>query len=139
MFTVFTKANSLMPAGQFQVKPEQIICNDVALPAEIEPGYMAGYMKLWVIGGAHGVDHCIFASCEQNVLDASVNADVLDWCLSEDQDYDNEELTALGNAGELFDLSDVWMAEVDFKIERDFKLIIKLIRAQEQGRDNLDF
>ena len=139
MYTVFTKSNRLMPANQFQVPADKIICNDVELPKGMDDSYLSGLMKMWIIGGAFGVSHCIFASCEQSALDESCDADLLNWCLPDNQDYDDESFTSLGNAGDLFDLPDVWMAEVDLKIERDFMLILKLVRAQERGTDNLDF
>lgn len=144
MFTVFTKATRLMPANQFQVIAEKIICNDVFLPEEIEHSYNPNNIKMWIIGGTYGYNLkgaacCIFASCEQEALEASCDANMLDWCLSEGQDYEDTEMTPLGNSGELFDLSDIWIAEVDFKIERDIKLILKLARAHERGHDTLDF
>ena len=139
MYTVFTKANRLMPAGQFQVYAENIICNDVMLPEEIEHSYNPRNIRMFIIGATFGVNHCIFAESDQEALDLSVNENKMDFCLAEEQDYDDESLTALGNASELFDLSDVWMAEVDLNASRDIALIIKLVRAQEQGKDTLDF
>lgn len=46
--------------------------------------------------------------------------------------------THLGNAGELHNLDDCWIAEVDFEASRDIKLIIALVRASANGEDTLD-
>ena len=129
-----------MPANVFTVAGENIKINDFMLPAEIDSTcmYNPNNTRLWIIGHTFGAVGCVFAGNEQDALDNAVDLNLMDHCLSEDQDYDNEELTPLGNASELFDLSDTWIAEVDFKAERDIKLILALVRASENQKDNLE-
>ena len=70
-------------------------------------------------------------------MDAAVDAGSLDCLMAEEQDYDNEDLTPLGNASELFDLNSVWMGEVEFDAARDIKLIVALVRQSAEGDDTL--
>ena len=139
MFKIYTKQNRLMPAGEFTVSGESIKLNVFMLPAEIDSTcrYNPNNTRLWIIGCTFGAVGCVFASNEQYALDNAVDLNIMDYCIAEDQDYDNEELTSLGNAGELFDLSDTWIAEVDFKVDRDIKLILALVRASENQKDDL--
>lgn len=148
MYTVYTKSNRLMPANQFSVAPENIICNDVMLPAEFDEAgrYNPRGVRLWIIGHLHGYICCIFASNEQDALDESVDHNMLDCMLVDtadlvDYDYENNPMgyTFLGNASEAFCLDDCWMAEVEFQLPRDIHLITKLARASEGGEENLDF
>jgi len=140
MFNIYTKQNRLMPANVFTVAGENIKVNDFMLPAGIDSTcrYNPNNTRLWIIGHTFGAVGCVFAGNAQDALDNAVDLNLMDHCLSEDQDYDNEELTPLGNAGELFDLSDIWLAEVDFKVERDIKLILALVQASENQKDNLE-
>jgi hypothetical protein len=140
MFTIYTKQNSIMPANEFTVTGENIKINDFSLPPEIDIECRLNpyNMRLWIIGHTFGAVGCIFASSEQDAFDNAVNYGLMDHCLNEDQsDYENEDLTPLGNAGELFDLSDTWIAEVDFKVDRDITLILALVRASENQTDDL--
>ena len=120
-----------------EIEQENILCNDVMLPAHIESSYNPNNIKLWVIGHTFGAVCAVFASCGQDALDAAVDANKMDAFLAENQDYENEELTPLGNASELFDLSDFWMGEVSFDAARDIGLIVALVRASENGSDTL--
>lgn len=139
MFKIYTKANRLMPAGEFSVPAENIKLNDFMLPAEIDSTcrYNPNNTRLWIIGHSFGAVGCVFASHEQDALDNAADLGMMDHCIAEDQDWEDESLTHLGNAGELFDLSDAWIAEVDFKVDRDIKLILALVRASENQKDDL--
>lgn len=121
-----------------EIEGEKIICNDVNLPKHIESTYNPHNVRLWAIGHEFGAVCAIFASNEQDALDAAVDADQMDFCLAEEQDHDNEHLTPLGNASDLFDLSTVWIAPVEFDAARDIKLIVALARAAESGADTLE-
>ena len=66
-----------------------------------------------------------------------MDAGRLDCLMAEEQDHDNEDLTPLGNASELFDLNSVWMGEVEFDAARDIKLIVALVRESTEGKDTL--
>lgn len=156
MFKLYTKANRLMACNEFNVSPESIICNDVMLPSELDEAgrFNPHNIRLWLIGHMHGPVCAIFASCEQDALDNACDANMLEcFMLSDDEtqayyaecDENTGEhpegihYTPLGNASELHNLDDCWMAEVDFKAERDILLIVKLARASEGGHDTLDF
>lgn len=121
-----------------EIDPALILCNDVTLPRSIECGVYNPYnVRLWCIGHTYGAVCAVWASHEQDALDAAVDGNMMDCFLAENQDYDDENLTPLGNASELFDLSDVWMQEVVLDQARDIQLIVALVRASENGRDTL--
>jgi hypothetical protein len=156
MFKLYTKANRLMVANEFSVSPESIICNDVMLPATMDEAsrFNPHNVRLWLIGHGHGPVCAIFASHEQDALDAACDANMMesfmiseedtkayyDACATNDGEHpEGINYAALGNAGELHDLDDAWIAEVDFDAARDIMLIVKLARAAEGGHDTLDF
>lgn len=124
-----------------EIEGENIICNDVQLPAHIdhENRFNPHNVRLWVIGHEFGAICAIFAPHEQEALDNAVDADKLDCLMCEDQTQSNEngEFSHLGNAGELFDLSHAWLAEVEFEAARDIALIVALARAAGEGADTL--
>ena len=120
-----------------QLEGENILLNDVNLPEHIERSYNPYNVKLWVIGNEYGALCAAWASCEQDALDAAVDANMLDCLMAEEQDHDNEDLTPLGNASELFDLNSVWMGEVEFNAARDIKPIVALVRESAEGKDTL--
>ena len=133
-----------MVANEFNIEAKNVICNDVMLPSSIDATnrYNPHKVRMWLIGHFHGPVCAIFASCEQDALDDAVDANMLDCMLCEDQDFDNPDnadMASLGNAGELFDLSDCWIAEVDFDAARDIHLICKLCRAAAGCEATLDF
>ena len=135
---------TLKQSGSFSQNPrfaelegENILLNDVNLPEHIEHTYNPHNVTLWVIGNEYGALCAAWGSCEQDVLDAAVDAGMLDCLMAEEQDYDNEDLTPLGNASELFDLNSVWMGEVEFDAARDIKLIVALVREFAGGKDTL--
>ena len=120
-----------------QLEGENILLNDVNLPEHIEHTYNPHNVTLWVIGHEHGALCAVWGSSEQDALDAAVDAGLLDSLMDEEQDYNNEALTPLGNASELFDLDYVWMGKVEFDAARDIKLIVALVRESVEGKDTL--
>ena len=120
-----------------QLEGDSILLNDVNLPEHIEHTYNPHNVTLWVIGHEHGALCAVWGSSEQEALDAAVDAGLLDSLMDEEQDYNNEALTPLGNAGELFDLDYVWMGKVEFDAARDIKLIVALVRESVEGKDTL--
>jgi hypothetical protein len=118
----------------------KILCNDVTLPAEIDASckYNPHRVRAWLIGHVFGAVCMVFASCEQDALDSAVDGNLMDAFLSADQNHADENLTSLGNAGELFDVSDFWIGEVSFEPSRDILLIVALARAAESGADTLE-
>lgn len=139
---------TLSQSGPFAQNPRfaeidaaKIICNDVTLPRAIDAdaGMNPHNVRLWAIGHEFGAICAVFASHAQDAMDAAVDANELDCLMAEVQDYDDETLTPLGNASELFDLAHAWIGEVEIDPARDILLITKLVRAAEQSKDNLDF
>jgi len=105
-------------------------------------------VRLWLIGHCHGPVCAIWASHEQEALDNACDANMLECFLMPEEDIaeciadgnDPYEIhTGLGNASELHNLDDCWMAEVDMQAGRDIQLIVKLARASEGGHGTLDF
>jgi len=122
-----------------ELSADCILLDNVQLPPEIDASdrYNPYNVRLWVIGHEHGAICAVFAGCEQYAFDHAVDLNQLDCLMADDQDYDNEELTALGNASELFDLSHAWIAEVEFDAARDIQLIVAIVKARAECLDNL--
>lgn len=116
---------------------DKIALNDVMLPASIDHDarYNPNNVRLWVIGHEFGALCAVWAGHEQEAFDAAVDLGLLDCLMSEEQDRENESLTALGNASEIFDLQSVWIADVDFNPARDIAMIVKIIRRSENQFD----
>ena len=121
--------------GSVELEGDKINCDNAMLPASIDIAsrYNPHDVKMYVIGHEFGAICSVFASHEQEALDNACDAGLIDCLMSEDQDYDDESLTPLGNASELFDLSHAWIAKVEFKPERDIQLIVSIIRAHAGG------
>ena len=122
-----------------ELEPDRILCDDIMLPSSIDAAcrFSTHNTRLWVIGHEFGAICAVFASCEQDALDAAVDADMLDCCLIEEPAVIDEETAYLGNAGKPFDLTYVWIGQVEFDAARDILLITALCRAAGAGADNL--
>ena len=69
--------------------------------------------KRWAVWNEYGLIAIVYADNEQDVLDIIVDESTkLDSCLVEYGDDVYEEHAALGNAGELFDLSYIGMKQI---------------------------
>ena len=110
------------------------------LPASIDHDarYNPNNVRLWVIGHEFGEICAVWAGHEQEAFDAAVDLNLLDCLMAEYQDRDDESLTPLGNASELFDLQHAWIAEVDFDPARDIAMIVKIIRNSENQFDFIE-
>ena len=135
-YTLILKQSPQAPSS-VELEGDSILLNDVNLPEHIEHTFNPYNVKLWVIGNEYGALCAVWGSCEQEALDEAVDAGMLDCLMAEEQDYDNEALTPLGNASELFDLNSVWMGKVEFDAARDIKLIVALVRESVEGKDTL--
>ena len=135
-YTLTLKQSPQAPSS-VELEGDSILLNDVNLPEQIEHTFNPYNVTLWVIGHEHGALCAVWGSSEQDALDAAVDAGLLDSLMDEEQDYNNEALTPLGNAGELFDLDYVWMGKVEFDAARDIKLIVALVRESVEGKDTL--
>ena len=122
-----------------EIDADNILLDNAQLPPEIDVSdrYNPQNIRLWVIGNEHGPICAVFAGCEQYAFDQAVDLHQLDCLLADDQEYDNETLTPLGNASELFDLSHAWIAEVEFDAARDIQLIVAIVKARAECLDNL--
>ena len=135
-YTLTLKQSPQAPSS-VELEGDSILLNDVNLPEHIEHTFNPYNVKLWVIGNEYGALCAAWGSNEQEALDEAVDAGLLDSLMDEEQDYNNEALTPLGNAGELFDLDYVWMGKVEFDAARDIKLIVALVRESVEGKDTL--
>ena len=122
-----------------EIDADNILLDNAQLPAEIDAGdrYNPNNVRLWVVSNEHGPICAVFAGCEQYALDQAVDLHQLDCLLADDQDYDNETLTPLGNASELFDLTYAWIAEAELEAARDIQLIVAIVKARAECLDNL--
>lgn len=117
-----------------ELDAEKILCNEEPiLPGDYHPHDM----RLWVIGHEFGGICAVWATNEQDALDNAVDLNVLDCLMAETQDYEDESLTPLGNASELFNLELCWVFPVEFQIERDWELLKAF--ARYDLADNLDY
>lgn len=126
--------------GIVSIREEVFFLDNVVLPRNIDKdaAYNPRNVKAWCIGNEHGILAVVWASNAQEALDAACNLNALEGLLSSIQDYNDETLTALGNANELHDLSSVWLAEIEFNAARDIQLIVRIVRSTEQGNSTLD-
>lgn len=124
----------------FKIKDECVLLNNVLFPKSIdsEAAYNPHNVRAWIIGDELGISCMVWASNEQEAFDEACDAGMIDQMLSTDQDYDNEELTALGNASELFDLTYARIEEVSWEPSRDIQLIVRIVRAVENQQTTLD-
>lgn len=72
----------------------------------------SGTMKVFAILNEFGLLSVAIGGHMEEALDNAVDCDCLDSMLVEDGDYDDEQFTSLGNAGELFDLTYCHMREI---------------------------
>lgn len=119
---------------------DKILTNNVILPRHIDAfgSYNPHNVRLFVIGHELGALCAVWASHEQEAFDEACDAGMLDCLMSEDQDYNDDSLTALGNASELFDLAHAWIAPVEWQAERDIRLILAMVRAVENQENTLE-
>ena len=123
-----------------ELENNRILGNDIRFPWEHHPYNM----RLWVIGNEFGAMGAVWATNEQNVLDLLVDKNLGDGLLV-DKSYvkglikaEIDELTPLGNAGELADLEHCWMGEVLFDKVRDFDVILKFAELRGAAGKTLD-
>jgi len=129
-----------LPAREVEIENERILCNDIRFPWESHPYNLA----LWVIGNEFGAVCAVWAEHEQGALDCMIDENLGDSFLVSSEDYEKmeqaekDDCACLGNAGEPCNLDYAWMQKVEFKGERDFKLIAKFAEARGAQAENLD-
>ena len=95
------------------------------------PWESGGGMHLWVIGAEYGVLAVVWERCEQDAIDAAMNADKLDSLLIPEEDIDPEldeagKYLRAGNAGEIIDGDNLWMDEIA-KSEIPLRLYVAML------------
>lgn len=127
------------------IDDDKIYLNNVTFPKSIDTdaAYNPHNVRAWVIGKGYGALCMVWASHEQEAFDCAVDLGALDSLSASEQgydveNYDDESLTTLGNAGELFDLSYAWIGEVEWDAARDIQTIVRIIRAVENQQDTLE-
>lgn len=126
--------------NSFELSDDKILLNNVLFPKSIDPDAWPNphNVKAWIIGNEFGGICLVWASNEQEAFDEAVDANMLDSMLAENQDYDDDSLTALGSASELFDLTYAWIQPVEWKAERDIGNIVRIIRAVENQQTTVE-
>lgn len=139
--TLHTKAQNggafnCFPAMTHEIEPENILANNVIFPGEFNPHNV----RLFVIGHEFGAIAALWASHDQEAFDILCDKNLSGAFLEDDQNQENEDgaLAHLGNAGELHNLDNAWIAEVEFKPERDWQVMCKFAEARGANVENLD-
>ena len=128
------------PAGEWQLDPDTVLCNDVTLSWERHPHNM----RLWVIGHEFGAVCAVWATHESEALDVATDAYMLDCLLVSEEDFESlteEEQDAcarLGNAGEPANLEYAWIRPVYFSAAVDCVLLCRFAEARGACNDTLD-
>lgn len=122
-----------------ELSADKILLNNVILPKTIdnECGSNPHRVGLYVIGHEFGAICAVWASHEQEALDEACDGNMLECLLAENQDYEDETLSPLGNASELHDLSNAWIGRVQFDAARDIQLIVAIVRATENQKTTI--
>lgn len=126
-----------MPARSVELEAARILCNDIVLPFERHPHNV----RLFVVGNEFGALGAVWAGCEQDALDALVDAGLGDGLLVDENDLhddEREDCTRLGNAGEAADLDHAWLQVVQFDAARDCALLCRFAEARGAGASDLD-
>lgn len=129
------------PARAVEIEPERILCGNMMLPHD---SFNPHNIRMFVIGHEFGPVAAVFAGHDQDALDQMVDGALGDCFLVPKEDVEKatdeerECWASLGNAGEYANLDNAWIAEVEFKPERDWELIARLAEARGAGVDNLD-
>jgi hypothetical protein len=136
--TLHLVGNRVAPAREVELEAERILCNDVHLPHDRGSNYHN--VRLWVLGNQFGAMGAVWASCEQDAIDELIDKDLAGGILIDEKDIDeeDEDVSRGGNAGEPYDSQYLWMNEVEFNPERDWKVLCMFAEARGAAHDNLD-
>ncbi len=126
-----------IPGRAVEIEDEEIVCNDVVLPWENH----VHNMRAWVIGNEFGVCGMVWADCEQDAFDELCDQGLSDGLSAADEPGEGpderEGFSPLGNFGKIHDLTYAWIQNVDWKPERDFRLLAALAEARGAGWDRI--
>lgn len=130
-------AFNCLPARDFELEPEKVLCNDVTFPWDRNGG-----VRLWVIGHEFGAVCAVWAQHEQDALDQMVDSGLGDAFLVAPDDYarmsrdQQDDCANLGNASEPADLTNAWLQVVDLS-KLDPQTLCMFAEARGAGADNL--
>jgi hypothetical protein len=130
-----------LPAREIELEDEKVLCNNVVLPGDFNPHTC----KLWVVGHELGAVGAVWADCEQDALDELIDSGLGDSFLIDKHDFDamdeheREDVAYLGNASEPCNLDNAWIQAVEFKPERDWKLLCQFAEARGNCSKSLYF
>jgi hypothetical protein len=125
---------SLLDGGTLDLSDDRIVLNYVILPWEYNPHNV----RLWVICNEYGALGAVWASHEQDALDALIDNDLGAGILIDEADADDES-PRLGNAGEPCNLDYCQMSVVRLDDTKDCRLLCRIAEARGANRDTLDF
>ena len=98
--------------AKVEIERKRVLCNDVTLPWDYNPHNVG----LWLACNEFGTMGASWATCEQDALDELCDAGLTLGCMVDNQNPTEEErerLCPLGNAGELHDLDNVAIEQID--------------------------
>ena len=128
-----------MPAREVELDGDRILTNNVVFPWEFNPHRV----RLFVIGNEFGAIAAAWAESIQDALDEAMDADLLTSFLVDDADKltadELEDCRRLGNAGDLVDLTNAWIQEVDLNPENgNVRLLVAFAEARGAGNERLE-
>ena len=144
-FYLFLKLRRLI----FKIKisgdpnPVDIHVDNIMTYNVVIPEHGSNYHKVnaVVIGNEYGALFMIWASNEQDAFDEAVDQGMMESFLVVNptkEDMDNDEYAALGNAGELHDISHCWVREILPFRQQSWEWQVAMIRAESQGVGKLN-
>jgi len=131
---------SCLPAREFELKGEEVLCNNIVLPWDFNPHNC----RLFVIGYEYGAIAAVWANHEQDALDEIIDSGLGDCLLISEEDQpsasedEQEDWSHLGNAGEPCDLANVWIQEVRLDPAQDCQLLCSFAEARGACQTTLD-
>jgi len=120
---------------EYSLVPESVLSNNVIFGGEYNPHNV----RPWIIGNEYGAICLVWAENEQEALDVMVDSGLGDSFLIDEYDTDVEDLgdySFLGNAGEVADLSNAWIVEVEI-MKQSMEVIIMFAKAVGANVDDL--
>ena len=117
---------------EIECKDEEFKLNDVILPWEYNPHNV----RPWVVSSLYGVCGVVWASHEQDALDALCDEGLSNAFLV---DEETESTCGLGNASEPHDLTYCHIAVVRLDEKQDCRLIAMIAEKRGERADDLSF
>jgi hypothetical protein len=131
-----------IPSGNHnfaKVEAERVLCNDIILPWESNPGKV----RLKLVISTYGPLGAVWASDDGEALDILVDADLAGAILIDKDAFEKMDpaerdyVHYAGNAGEPVDLTNVVIEDVNFQLDRDCALLCSFAEARGKTCDTL--